>query len=284
MERDFKLLEIGDLHPFARGGTGECYRLDEDTILKLYFEGFPIETIRREKDGARAALVAGVPTAISFDQVRVGNRYGVVYELVQGKTLSELAAQTPSRARELGGTLAEIARTLHGTRIRCGDLPRATDHIRVALPEVDYAPEGTVRRIEAFMDRLDESRRYVHGDFNSNNVIVTADGPLLVDMGDFSLGSPMFDLATLRFSLFESPEALAGGRSAFTGMTPDEAQAFWQGFERAYFGGEMDSETEALLSRVTLLKKLRFERLFGARCPEAYREAVRKEVCETFGD
>ena len=39
-----------------------------------------------------------------------------------------------------------------------------------------------------------------------------------------------------------------------------------------------------LLRRVTLLKKLRFERRFGARCPESCREAVRREVREVFGD
>jgi len=95
MEQKFKTLEIGDLRPFARGGTGDCYRLDEDTILKLYYEGFPETRILQEKAGARAALVAGVPTAISFDMVKVGNREGVIYEGLRGETISELVAQHP---------------------------------------------------------------------------------------------------------------------------------------------------------------------------------------------
>ena len=85
MKQKFKPLELDGIQPFAKGGTGECYRLNEDTILKLYYEGFSSECILQEKDGARAALVAGVPTAISFDLVQVGNRQGVVYELIQGK-------------------------------------------------------------------------------------------------------------------------------------------------------------------------------------------------------
>ena len=81
MEWKFKPLDLGDLMPIAKGGTGECYRLDEDTILKLYYEGFSVSRILQEKDGARTALVAGVSTPISFELVQVGNRQGVVCQL-----------------------------------------------------------------------------------------------------------------------------------------------------------------------------------------------------------
>ena len=283
METQYKALEIGNLRPFAKGGTGECFCLDEETILKLYYEDFPLEYIRREKDGARTALVAGVPTAISFDPVRVGNRYGVEYERVQGKTLSERTAREPFRARALGGNLARIARILHSAEVRRGGLPKATEHIRTVLPRVDYAPESAVRRIAAFLDDLDREKGYVHGDFHPNNVIITADGPMLIDMGDFALGSPIFDLATLRFSLFASPEAQMGGRNTFNGLTREEATAFWLGFEQTYFGGGMDRRTAKRLEKVLLLKKLRFERLFGMYFSEEYCEKIREEVRETFG-
>ena len=284
MEMKYKTLEIGDQKPFAKGGTGECYRLDEDTILKLYYEGFPKEYVQREKAGARTALVAGVPTAISFQPVQVGNRYGLVYERVEGKTLSELTAQEPSLAQERGGMLAVIAKTLHGAHGKPWSLPRTTEHIRKELPKIDYATESTIRHIQAFMDGLDEEQGFVHGDFHPNNVIVSADGPMLIDMGDFSLGSPLFDLASLLFCLFESPEAKKGGFNPFNGLTREEAKAFWQGFEKAYFAGGMDEGTAQRLKKVTVLGKLRFERLFGTYCSDEYCEEVRKEVCEVFGD
>ena len=196
MEQKFKTLDIGDLRSFARGGTGECYRLDEDTILKLYYEGFPESRILREKAGARAALVAGVPTAISFDMVKVGNREGVIYERVRGGTMSELVAQAPSRAGELGGVFAGIARALHAAPVVDAGLPRPTETIRAELSKITYAPQETLARIAAFMDDLDRENHYVHGDFHPNNIIMSDDGPMLIDMGSFSVGSPMFDLAT----------------------------------------------------------------------------------------
>ncbi len=284
MEQIFKTLDIGNLRPFAKGGTGECYRLDEDTILKLYYEGFPESHILREKAGARAALVAMIPTAISFDMVKVGNREGVVYERVRGETISELVAKDPSHAGELGGVFAEIARSLHNSPVSDAGLPRTTEPIRAELFKISYAPEETVASIAAFMDDLDREKHYVHGDFNPNNVIMTDDGPMLIDMDSFSVGSPMFDLAMAYFSLFESPEAIAGGRSAFNGLTRGEAQVFWKGFEEVYFGGAMDATQAARLKRVTLLKKLWFESLYGSRFAPEYCESIRREVLMTFGN
>ena len=284
MEKRFRTVEIGDLRPFARGGTGDCYRLDGDTILKLYYEGFPEARILREKEGARAALVAGVPTAISFDMVKVGNREGVIYEGLSGKTMSELVSQHPTRAGELGGMLAGIALSLHDAPVKVTGLPRPTEPIRAELSKISYVPEKTMASIVAFMDKLDLEIHYVHGDFHPNNVIMTDDGPMLVDMGSFSVGSPMFDLATTYFSLFESPEATAGGRSAFNGLTRGEARSFWEGFECAYFDGKMNTVQAEMLEHVTLLKKLRFESLYGDRFPPEYCASIRRSVLMTFGN
>ncbi|MBQ8093749.1 MAG: phosphotransferase [Clostridia bacterium] len=284
MKQVFKPLELGDQKPFAMGGTGECYRLNEDTILKLYYESFPTSRILREKEGARTALVAGIPTAISFDMVQVGNRRGVIYELIQGKTLSEIIAQTPERVSELGRMLAEIAATLHNAAVEKKDLPNSTGPIRMELQKVDYASEATVQRISDFLDTLDLEQHYVHGDFHPNNIIITADGPMLIDMDGFSLGCPMFDLATLRFSLFESPEAVKGGRNSFNGLTHEEALDFWQSFADTYFDGNMSADSTELLKKVMIIKKMHFERLYGQYFPAKYCEAVRNEVLSVFGD
>lgn len=281
METQFKPIRIDGLTPFARGASGEVYRLDEETILKLYYEGFSEKEALVEKDRARLALVAGIPTAISFETVQVGQRKGVVYEMIQGPTMSEMVAAEPERAGELGGVFAEIAETLHHAEGRKTDLPRATEPIRYALGRQDYLPERALRRIDALLGELDAAQGYVHGDFHSNNVILSQNGPILLDMGLFSVGSPLFDIATVYFSLFSSPEATASDRSSFTGLSRQEAREFWQGFEARYFGG-LDAETAGRLHQVVLLKKMRFAALYGHKYPPEYARMVRSEVLEAF--
>ena len=278
----FKPISTGSLTPFAKGGTGECYRLDEDTILKLYYEGFPEECIIREKECARTALIAGVPTAISYEMVQAGNRRGIIYEMVQGKTLSEIIREDPARAADMGRNFAQIAQTLHRAEVRKPDLPGVTKVIRDAAGKITYVPEDIRKNVFSFLDELDRYESYVHGDFHPNNVIMTPDGPMLIDMGGFSIGCPLFDPATTYFSLFESPEAKQGGRSSFNGLDQEEARAFWQGFADEYFEGGAGEEEERLMKKIVLLKKLRFEVLYGHRYSPIYCEEIRNEVLSTF--
>ena len=283
MQNSFKPISIGNLAPFAKGGTGECFRLDEDTILKLYYEGFPEERILQEKEGARTALVAGVPTAISFEMVQAGNRKGIIYEMAHGKTLAELIRENPERAEELGKVFAGIALTLHRAEVTRDDLPAVTAVIRQAAGKMAYVPAFVRERVFGFLAELDRDRHYVHGDYHPNNVIMTKDGPMLLDMGGFSVGCPLFDPATAYFSLFESPEAKQGGRSSFNGLTREEAGAFWKGFAEAYCGGPASEQEKRMLRRIVLLKKMRFEILYGHRYSPEYCRTIRDEVLSAFG-
>lgn len=74
----------------GHGACGECFRLNDETIVKLYYPHISDKEIEREKAFAKKAFVMGVPTAISYDIVQCDGRKGVIYELIKSKTLSEL--------------------------------------------------------------------------------------------------------------------------------------------------------------------------------------------------
>jgi anti-anti-sigma factor len=81
-------ISIEGLEFLSAGVCGECFRLDDDTIVKLYREGIAPEIAEKEKEFARAAFVSGIPTAISYDIVACGNRTGVVYEMLDAQLFS----------------------------------------------------------------------------------------------------------------------------------------------------------------------------------------------------
>ena len=49
------------------GGYGKVYRLDKETIAKLYIPSVSLEMVQHERDTAQKAFLLGVPTAISYD-------------------------------------------------------------------------------------------------------------------------------------------------------------------------------------------------------------------------
>ncbi|MCQ2749744.1 MAG: hypothetical protein MJ246_07345 [Clostridia bacterium] len=86
--RELPESEIEGKEIIASGAMGDCIRLNDEQILKLYQVGIPKAVAVEEKIKSKEAFVKGIPTAISFDLVECGERYGVIYELINAKTLA----------------------------------------------------------------------------------------------------------------------------------------------------------------------------------------------------
>jgi anti-anti-sigma factor len=82
-ERKLRQLSVAGLEMIAKGANGECYKVDDETVLKLYYDYIDEASAAKEKTLAKKAFVAGVPTAISYDVVECGNRRGVCQNLIE---------------------------------------------------------------------------------------------------------------------------------------------------------------------------------------------------------
>ena len=72
-------INVEGMELLSAGACGECYRLDGESVVKLYFPGIAGEMVEREKKFAREAFILGVPTAISYEIVQCQGRLGVIY-------------------------------------------------------------------------------------------------------------------------------------------------------------------------------------------------------------
>ena len=186
------------LEYLAEGVFGEVFRVDDETIVKLYREGVDPAIVEKEKRFSRAAFIAGIPTPISFDVVTSGNRFGVAYELLRAESLAAMMRREPDRLDEHARLLATLARTIHAT---------------VADPEVfpdmkadaagwidDLAPKlapDDVALLRAKLAAIPDADTCVHFDLHGGNVMVQEGEAVVIDMGDFSRGSPLFDLGLI---------------------------------------------------------------------------------------
>ena len=78
VSKALRKLSVDGCEVIGNGFYGTVYRLDEETIVKVYREGTSLDSIKREIGLARKAFVLGVPTAIPYDIVQVGDLYGSV--------------------------------------------------------------------------------------------------------------------------------------------------------------------------------------------------------------
>ena len=67
-------ISIDGCEVIGRGACGECFRIDDETIIKLYYGNADIDWIEHEKSLSKKAFVMGIPTAISYDIVEANGR------------------------------------------------------------------------------------------------------------------------------------------------------------------------------------------------------------------
>ena len=250
----------------GRGFYGTVYRLDPDTIVKVYNSPESLPLIENERKMAKMAFVHGIPTAISYDIVKVGDSYGSVFELLKAQTMNDMLTAEPDRADELVRTFANVMKTIHAVELAPGTLPSAKENwlgwLDMILQQGSIS-ETQHARIRKLLCNLPESCGVVHGDFHMKNVMISDGEPLLIDMDTLTQGSPIFDLQGVYVTYRSFEEDNPGNNMAFLGISSELGNFVWHKTIEYYFD---TGDTEKLArneNRIRLLAAVRFLQLIG---------------------
>ena len=178
VSRAMRLLSVEGCQLIGIGGVGKVYRLDGDTIIKVFREGTTLEEVRHEIAMSKEAFVLGMPTAISFDVVRVpvgeGECYGLVYELLRAETLSSMIAKHPERIDEFAQKYAHLFLQLHDIEVPTdGHVPSAIERERRQVEHIGrYFPQQSIDMMRYILDAIHEGNRLLHMDLQTKNAMI----------------------------------------------------------------------------------------------------------------
>lgn len=197
VERALRQLSIEGCELIGVGGVGTVYRLDDDTIIKVFREGTTMGEVSKEITMSKEAFVMGMPTAISFDVVKVGSQYGLVYELLHAHTLSDCLRQAPERIDDYARQYAALFRQMHQIRVpEDSSVPDALAHERSQVLHIRrYFPQENIDLLLQILDAIPSGRSLLHLDLQAKNVMLQGEELMLIDMGEMGYGHPVLDLA-----------------------------------------------------------------------------------------
>ena len=241
----------------GKGAVGTIYRYDDETVLKVYRPETPMEELTKERERSQIAFVHGIPTAISYDIVQVGDCYGLLYELVPSGSMGACVTREPERAEEYAVKFAEVLKLIHELDVSSMELPDVTvGYARGAKNMSRHMTEQEYELAQRWLDAMPKGSTLLHGDFHPKNIMVQNGEPLLIDMGDICLGHPLYDIAIAYFVIMLLPEDRA---AKFSGIPRAYARRFWDTFMRVYF--ETDdpavlAEKEAVIESAAWLRMI----------------------------
>lgn len=246
IQKKIREISLEGAVPIGRGRSSTAYRIDSETIVKLYVDGVSMEKIKQELDFSKKAFIAGIPTAISYDVVHCGNSYGVVFEEISNAdTVGGTITANPDKFDAVMEKFVDLYKKIHSTVIKdLGQFPSTKDiwqgWVKGMEPYYTSAETGFLRKM---IESIPERPTMVHSDYHENNVLCQNGEMVLIDMADVGYGHPIFDLAggAFRAHCSDMPE-----RKASHGLTPENMHRFWDAVVRLYFSPKSTAQCQEI--------------------------------------
>ena len=298
VEKAMRRFSVDGCQIIGRGGVGVVYRIDDDTIIKVFREGTTIDEVQTEITMAKESFVLGMPTAISFDIVRVGSQYGLVYELLKADTLTACLKREPQRIDEFARLYASLFRHLHDIKVpKGGSIPscieREEEAVRIISRYFDAPSTDLMMRI---IQSIPQGDRLLHCDLQTKNAMLQNGELMLIDMGEVGYGHPIIDLG----HSYSAMVSLVGDYEQIIGLPQQLANDIWLKMIQYYFEGQSADFIKHRTEQIAVVGCLRnftwlslsnsFPDEVIRHCQEIFAERLtkRKEyilsVCDTFKD
>ena len=202
VRKPLRQISIEGLKEIGSGLSAQVYQLDAERIIKVY-RPLPSNTptfIEHERNISKEIFLKGIPTAIPFEVVKVGERMGVIYEMLNATVLSEYISAHPEALDDIIAKEVALLKKIHNVHFSHSILPsvkhRIVTGVRALLADLLSADE--LDAYENAMAEIPDTDTMLHGDYNPRNIMIDQKGELmLIDIGSACVGHPVFDFVTM---------------------------------------------------------------------------------------
>ena len=196
--------------PFGFGRTAEVYDWGDGEVLKLFRSEYSRDSVEKEHAASEIVNRSKVPSPKVGEIVEVEGRYGIVFEKIVGTSMLRAVSKAPWLIVHYSKMLARLHALLHGV-----DSPKELPGLHEKLARniraaKDFLSETNIKKALDILGGLPDGTSLCHGDFHPDNIILTSNGPVLIDCNDVGRGNSLSDAA--RTSLLIGMGEVPGGK------------------------------------------------------------------------
>lgn len=238
IEKAFRCFDVTGCQIIGKGANGTVYRYDRDTIVKVYKPNADLEEIKQERELSRTAFVLGVPTAIPYDVVKVGDSFGSVFELLNAKSFDELMIEDSNNLEFVVQKSMEIAKILHSTLAPHNLSSQQKTALKWVAMLDGYIDNKDLQKLKKLIEELPDRDTMIHGDFHIKNIMQQNDETLLIDLDTLSKGHPVFEFAFM-FNAYSGFGIVDRKKiENFLGISIETAYSIWTRSLEVYFDND----------------------------------------------
>ncbi len=240
VKKALRSISTEGLEIIGKGATGSVYRIDRETIIKVFNPNVGLTMINNEGRKAKNAFVFGVPTAISYDTVKVGDCYGVIYELLDAEDLLNVVRKDKAHISDYIREFALKMRSMHAIEVdgSFDDTKTATIQYMGYL-EGKVCTAEEVEKFRAVIANVPDRNTFIHGDAHIGNVMLQNGDYMFIDLSSSGKGHPIFDMVSMYWGFCfgrKMSEEAKEARELTRGFSFDELKLIWDTYIRTYLG------------------------------------------------
>ena len=261
VEKAYRVVSVEGCEEIGRGSNGTIYRIDQNNVVKVYNNADALEDIRHEREVARLALILGIPTAISYDVVKVGSSYGSVFELLNARSFSKIPSSEPDKMDWCVKEFVNMLRKIHSTEVPAGKLPDMRETVLdwAALVQ-KHLPEEAGKKLLALVREIPHDDHMIHGDYHTKNLELQNDEVLLIDMDTLAIGHPLFELGSIYNAFIGFSEYDHENIKRFQGFDFETSCLFWHKALAAYLETDNPAKIKEVENKARIIGYIRLIR------------------------
>ena len=252
VKKALRKLDISGATLIGEGYFSEVYRINKDTIIKVYRFAKGPEEIENELTLAKRAFVCGIPTAISFDIVKVDDKFGVVFEMLDCASLRNLFRDCPDKYDELIDKYVKLLKTINNTEVVGVELVDAKKKWLDRLEQIKkYFTDEEYLQAKKLLNTIPDRNTFIHGDCHVKNIMAQGDDLLLIDMDTLARGHYIFELATIYAPYVAFEEDAPGTTEDFLGIKKELANKIFYDIVKKYF--DLEEDNQEILDKIKIV-------------------------------
>lgn len=265
IKKKLREISVEGKEKIGQGGNGAVYRLDEDTIVKVYKPWMGFADIDRERSFAKTAFVNGIPSVIAYDTVKVGDCLGVVFEMLKSDTLGHAMRDNPEKLEEYVDQYVALAKTLHSTHVPKGSFAtiQSVFHLR-ADNLTEWCTPEEISLLHSMIDDIPEADTITHNDLHPGNIMIQNGELVLIDMPEVTMGPAICDLISIYRDMVSAPKSQGTIIEGSVGMPNALISKVGDMFFMKYTGITDPAELETYYKKLGLLYALNVVLIVGS--------------------
>ena len=175
------------------GITAEIYLWNDKEIVKLFHKHIQKSLIEKEFLASKEVQNLRLPVPKVGDKISYQNRTGIIYEKIDGVTLTEQLAKNPMNVKKEAERFAELHFQVHSQKSNAFSDIRET-----FISHVNHCNRFTSEqkeKIATYMEALPMNQVVCHMDFHPDNILISEQGLIVIDWMTAGFGNPFADVA-----------------------------------------------------------------------------------------